>query len=497
MRWAVLCLLIPVLTACATMDTDVGTSGPSSPFQTSMPEKPDEPEMAAETVESSPVPPAPSPSRTSRVHEQERALWNDEAFKKRFMESYLSETEIEPRVTLVERDKMQEMLELMGAGKLDEAAGLLEKNRGDSANALFDFTLANIRYQQERFDEAVTAYKIAIEKYPMFRRAWQGLGQACFRLGDFKNVVPALGRVVALGGGDGFTYGLLGIACSNVGNHLSAESAYRMATLLDPGRLDWKMYLAESLFKQERFADVVALSKNLIDEHPNRARLWLIQANAYVGLGQPLRAAENFELVDRLGQSTAESLNLLGNIYINEKHFELATNAYIRALEKDPQGNTRRAILAARELAARGALGETRQLVDRIEALHGDRLEKDDGIDLLRLRARVAVAEGAGEEEARVLEKIIELDPLDGEALILLGQYTDRTGNPEKAVFYYERAAGLEAFEADAKVRHAQLLVGQGKYAEALPLLRRAQKLKPRENIQAFLEQVERVARAR
>ena len=57
----------------------------------------------------------------------------------------------------------------------------------------------------------------------------------------------------------------------------------------------------------------------------------------------------------------------------------------------------------------------------------------------------------------------------------------------------YERAAGIVAFEADAKVRHAQLLVGQGKYAEALPLLKRAQQVKPRDNIQQFLDQVERI----
>ncbi len=68
-------------------------------------------------------------------------------------------------------------------------------------------------------------------------------------------------------------------------------------------------------------------------------------------------------------------------------------------------------------------------------------------------------------------------------------------GDLEKAIFYYERAASIEKYEADAKLRHAQVLVNQSKYAEALPLLRRAQLLEPRENIQEFLEQVERIAK--
>ncbi|MEY3025871.1 MAG: hypothetical protein RLZZ238_768, partial [Planctomycetota bacterium] len=93
--------------------------------------------------------------------------------------------------------------------------------------------------------------------------------------------------------------------------------------------------------------------------------------------------------------------------------------------------------------------------------------------------------------------EIVALDPLDGEALILLGQYHARAGDAEQAVFMYERAQKLEKFEADAKVRHAQLLVGEGKYADALPLLRSAQQIRPRENIQQYLDQVERASRQR
>src|SRR5690606_26805507 len=135
-------------------------------------------------------------------------------------------------------------------------------------------------------------------------------------------------------------------------------------------------------------------------------------------------------------------------------------------------GKPDRAIRAASVLTARGALTESRQLIERIEAVYGDQLDTADRKKLLKLRARLAVAQGASDEEARVLEEIVALDPLDGEALILLGQHSSRAGNAEKAIFYYERAASLEAFEADANVRHAQLLVRNGQYEAALPLLR-------------------------
>lgn len=447
--------------------------------------------------EEAPQAPKGTQGRKSHLTKAELQLWNDPEFQRRFVESYKAETEIEPRVTIKEQKTILEVLQLMQANKLDDAAKLIQERRTEEATAVFDFVLANIHFQREELDQAAAAYGIAVQKFEKFRRAWKNLGVIHVRQSEFEKALPALTRVIELGGGDAVTYGLLGFSYSNVENNLAAESAYRMAILLDPKTVDWRMGLARSLFKQRRFADAVALCENLIASQPDRSDLWLLQANAYIGLKQPLKAAENYELVDRLGGSTAASLNMLGDIYINEEQYEMAVDSYLRALRKDPNQKPARAIRAAKVLTARGALQKTRRLLDELDKLYANKLEATERKDMLKMRARLAVAEGAGGEEARVLEEIVELDPMDGEALILLGQHSGRNGNPEKAIFYYERAAAIEKFEADAKIRHAQLLVGQGRYPEALPLLRRAQLLKPRDNVQKYLEQVERVAQSR
>lgn len=432
-----------------------------------------------------------------QLSKTELELWNSPSFKKQLAESYLAETEIEPRVTQDEREQMLKVLNLISSDKMDEAARLLQKETKDASSAVFDFTLANIYFQQEQFEQAVAGYEKAVAKYPKFRRAWKNLGLIHVREGDFEKAVTSLTRVIELGGGDALTYGLLGFAYSSIENNLCAESAYRMAILLDPATSDWKMGLARSFFKQQRYAEAVSLCDNLLADNPDRADLWLLQANAYIGQNMPLKAAVNYEIVDRMGQSTVGSLNMLGDIYVNQELFEKAVASYISALEKNPQNSVERALRAAKVLASRGAFSETKQLIERIESLGGGNLSKTDRKDLLKIRARIAVAAGSGQEEVEVLEEIVDLDPLDGEALILLGQNSARSGDLEKAVFYYERAENLEKYEADAKIRHAQLLVGQRKYIEALPLLRRAQELKPHENVQKYLEQVERLAKSR
>lgn len=427
----------------------------------------------------------------------ERELWNSPAFKKAFTESYLAETDIEPSVDQDEREKMLKVFDLIREDKLSEAAKLIEKNMKDTSSAVFDFTLANIHLQTDKLEEAAAGYENAVSKYPKFRRAWQNLGLIHVRNGEFEKAIRCLTKVIELGGNDSLTFARLGFSYLSLDNNLCAESAYRMAVLLDPDTIDWKILLAMSVLKQERYAEAVALFDHLITADPDRTDLWLYQANAYLGLNQPLKAAINYEFINRLGGSTANSLNKLGDIYVNQELYEAAVDSYIHALEIDPQGSTEHIIYVAKLLVYRGALGETKRLIEQIEILRGSNLSESDRKDLLKLRAQIAVAEGAGEEQIKVLEEIVELDPLDGQALILLGQHCNRSGDFEKAAFYYERAESLEKFEADAKVRHAQLLVGQGKYTEALPLLRRAQDLKPREDVQKYLERVERFAKSR
>lgn len=421
-------------------------------------------------------------------------LWNDAAFRQRLVESYAAESDLEPRTTVLEREQLQQVFQLIGEQKTVEALALLDTLRSDIASAVFDFTAGNLHFEAEQLDAAVLAYSRAVEKHPNYRKAWRNLGMTRVRQGDYANAGRPLVRVIELGGGDALTYGLLGVSHASLDHQLSAESAFRMAILLDPGTLDWSVGLARCLFKQERFTDVVALTNDLLEAHTDRADFWLMQAHAFVGLEKWQSAAENFELIDGLGAASAENLFFLGDLYVNQELFDLAVNAYVRAIEKDENGKPERAVRAAKLLTQRGARSESKVLIERIEGQFGESLAAAERKELLRMRARLALAENATEEEARLLEEIVELDPLDGDALILLGDHSARIGSPERAVFYYERAAGIEASEADAKLGHAQLLAGLGRYAEALPLLRRAQALKPRDNVQDYLQRIEQRA---
>jgi tetratricopeptide (TPR) repeat protein len=170
----------------------------------------------------------------------------------------------------------------------------------------------------------------------------------------------------------------------------------------------------------------------------------------------------------------------------------------VRALSKDPAQGPGRAIRSAEGLASRGGTDQARTLVGRVKETAGSSMGDGDKRKLLKLEARLSMAGGGGDEAtARVLEEVIELDPLDGEALMLLGQYHNKGGRPDQAILFFERAAKIDAFAANAKVKMAQVYVAQARFGEALPLLRDAQAIRPREDVARYIEQVERASKSR
>lgn len=491
-------------------------------------------------------------------------IWNDPDFRRRFVESYIAETDLEPKpATVQEVEVINQTLALMRsparegeegedkapaqdqpeqspaqvAGRLQEAlAFVLDARKDKTHSVLVDFLIANL-YQNmalnleepvqpgdeqskpteaqeqaylrafEAFQEkrktmlALSAqyYNVAVIAHPKYRRAWRNLGLVHVRMEKFDEARKAFARVIVLGGGDADTYGLLGHCYANLGNHLPAESSYRMANMLAPDQISWKMGLVRSFLLQKRYPDAVALCGKLLEDDPTNAQLWLFQANAYIGMDKIDLAAENYEILDGMGESSVDTVKLLADIYTNQGLYDTAVAYYIRAMQMAEGASAERLMLklltSARVLSTRGidARAATKKLVEQIDATYGEKIPDPDRKTLLMIKARIALAEGAGVQEARILEEVVKLDPTDGEALILLGQFYARQQDWDEAIFRYERAVKLEGFEADALVRHAQALVQSDRAAEAVPLLRRSLSIKYREGVQQYLDAVERM----
>lgn len=443
----------------------------------------------AENKASAPTTFAPMPATNELA-----AIWNNPEFTKQLIGSYGFASDVEPRMAPEElatyRDKIVPLLR----EDQKKAAAELTSLAKPGASAVFDFTLGNIHFQAEDLTNAVKQFEAAIAKFPDYRRAHKNLGFALVRDGKYAAAIKPLTRTIALGGGDGKVFGLLGFAYMSMGRNVSAEAAYRQALVFEPENVEFKLGLVKSSVATANYDYALALLDELIKEYPERDNLWSLQANIYIQREQPAKAVLSLEMLRRAGKANPQSLYLLGDLYMTQESPDLALEAYLSALEKDGGANPAKALRAAQILVSRSAWTEAGQLFGKIRQ-SPTALSGADELKLLKLESKVAMATGSGAKAIETLEQIVQKDPLDGEALMLAGDYYAKNGQKEKAELRYQSAGAIQGFEADAYVKHAQLLVQSQKYAQAGELLKKAQKVKPRDNVERYLEKVEQLAR--
>lgn len=440
--------------------------------------------------------PAASLDKSTLV-EEVQALWQDPDFQKAFLGTYGINAAVEPRM-LPEEITFLEKLRPFMESNLPKAQEMLEAEirKSKSPTPMLYMTLGNVYFQTDQMELAEQCYSKAVEKYPSFRRAWRNLGLIHVRAGRYDAAIRAFTKMIELGGGDGPSYGLLAFAYSSKEDYQAAETAYRNALLLQPDETEWRLGLTRCVYKQQKYEDAANLLATLIEKYPDKTDFWLLQAHTYLGMKKPLNAAANLEAVYRLGKATPDAMYSLGDIYISENLPDAAVRSYCRAIELDDKQPSARPLQSAEVLAARGWNAQSKLVASQVRKILEPAMEAGDKRKLLKLEARLSMANGNSDETAvKALEEIVKLDPLDGEALMLLGQHFYGKDENDRAIFWYERAANIDAFESNAKLREAQVYVKMKRYADALPLLKRVQEIKPREDVARYLEEVDRASR--
>jgi len=359
------------------------------------------------------------------------SVWDNPVFQKRLLGSFGFSSEVEPPMSENERSDYEQILPLLKDAP-DQALVYLEKLRAlPDSSARFDFLIGNLHFQNNRKPQAAADFLKALEKFPDYRQAHANLAILYAQAGRHKEAVRHFSEAIRLGAADSTQYGLLGISHLELENFTAAEEAFRLALVLGPDVKDWKTGLVRALYLQERFTEAVALLEAMIRETPEDDSLWSLQASAQLGRKDMLAAAANFEVLDRLGKLEAAQLSTLGDIYVNEGLLEAAAGAYLRAHEKTGGGDIGVPLRAAEVLLAKQGYQAARQMLQKLGEGEG-KISPADRLRVLKLEARIGMAEGREAEAAELLVRVAEQDPLDGETLLLLGGF--QAGSPASVV---------------------------------------------------------------
>jgi tetratricopeptide (TPR) repeat protein len=416
-------------------------------------------------------------------------MWRDPAMANSLLGSYGYNGDLEPKVPQEETLLFKEVLDLF---QIDPKLALqtLEPQITRDSSAPLYFFLAILQVQQDQMDKSIANLRISVAKRPNYLKANQKLGLFLATTGKFKEAIPFLTKTIELGGPDSMTYGLLGLSFLNQEQYISAEAAYSQAFVFDPFNDDWKKGLIQSLMSQRKYTEAIALLEEMLIANPEDDKLLGLQANAYVAQNMYPKAVANYEIIDRIGKSTDDTLTLLGDLYMEDNVPDLALNAYLSALDKGAELDVTSSIRTAKILADRGALDESSIYIAKVNQLTGDDINDDDKLELLKLESRIAIGKGNQDKAMGILEQIVERDPLDGDALLMLALSYRGKEEYARATLFFERAQKVSETEVKALIGQAQMLIRQRQYIKAVPLLEKAQDIEPRDYVARYLQEV-------
>ncbi len=398
------------------------------------------------------------------------------------------ETRTEPVVSEAEAQLLREVSELAKTNH----RGAIEKlhiSLNQSSSAALDFALGIFLSQEGKLKEAEEAYMAAVRKLPGFARAWANLGRVRLRRDQPRQAATALRRALESGKATAELWKLLGYSYLLSGHTLAAESAYRQALALAPEDGEVAVGLAKTLLAGERYADALPLLGELCAYQPVEDELWLLRANAYLGVGDQDRALEVLECAHRLEVIKADALLTLGDLYYNKGLLESGIERYDLAFAGGKL-SAERMLRCAQALMQAGRLEAASRYLSQAQV----RGLKEPARGHL-LAGRIAQARSDLPEARKGFENALEADPLNGEALITLGELHWQGGEYEQATLLFERASRVRGYQVRALILLAQIEVELDHFQNAIEHLETAQELQPSSHIQRYLEQIRHLAR--
>ncbi len=411
-------------------------------------------------------------------------------FARRFAASYGVLSSREPQISDLESAVLQKLAPMI-ASSPDQAQSALESVLADGkpVSAAFNHVLGNLYFTQHDWKNAETQYREAIRKFPDFQRAWNSLGTLQMERDDYEAAAESLAHAVELGSNDAQTYGMLGFALLQLKRYVASEVAYNLALLRDPTGVRWLEGKARILSEIGRHAETLAATDELLRKDPENLEYWRLQANAQIALDRPLEAARSLEIARSLGPLDGGALFLLGNIYLKEGMAEHALDAYLAAIDLQPQTAPGNLLRVAQSLIGQNQFDLARRLLATLQTDGGSWTPKDE-LERMMITGRIAVHDEKADAAMESFGKALELDPTNSECLYRLAVLQAEQGGADKARYYLEKIHGDSSYEYGAQLYLAKLDVGESRFQDALTALRAAYRLNPSAEVEALYNRV-------
>jgi pentatricopeptide repeat protein len=259
------------------------------------------------------------------------------------------------------------------------------------------------------------------------------------------------------------------------GKTSQASEFYRKAIAADPRQFESRLALGLILAKEgdSGAREQLQAAATLEPNPPNAtAKAQALRALAgLVRITDPDVAKQALIDALRISPETPDDTLLAAEIAEASGDSEVAEQAYRRALNVAPQSSA--AIAGLTHL-----LMAEKKYSDAEPVLKAALTRDPDDPALNAQYAALLGAEGKGNEAVTVLEKLHRLDPKDRSVTNMLADGYVQAGEIDKADTLYAELLAATPNDAELESARGQVLIREGKYAEALLLLQKAAKIR-------------------
>jgi tetratricopeptide (TPR) repeat protein len=256
---------------------------------------------------------------------------------------------------------------LTGAGA---TASIFIINSINSATASDLYKKANTFYELQRYQDALSNYKKAIEIQPEYARAWNGQAKVLYDLNSHTEALLAYDQAIQIQPdyqeswiGRGFVLNKLqryqeaiysfdkalklqpespqvwnakGEALSNLKRYDEAIQSYHRAVELQPDYENAWYNKAWALYNLRRYKDALSTYEQVIQLRPNNSLAWYNSGNALVKLNRDRDAFKAYDRAVQYKPNFYQAWLSRGNILISLRRYPEAIDSFKEVLKYNP-----------------------------------------------------------------------------------------------------------------------------------------------------------------
>ncbi len=199
-------------------------------------------------------------------------------------------------------------------------------------------TSARVLRDQKKLDEAIAAYRKAIELDPKYANAHINLGNALRNQGKLDEAIACFRKAIELDPKSAIAHNNLGLALRDQGKLDEAIASFRKAIELDPKYAAAHNNLGRALRDQKKLDEAIAAYRKAIELDPKFA-------SAHYDLGNALKAKGDLDGAERAyreavrldGEHHGAAIDALAELVLSRGNLKEAIATYQKIMSLDPK----------------------------------------------------------------------------------------------------------------------------------------------------------------